>query len=141
MLLLLVKVLLYGHVGLLIEIWFTALHSVIFLKDVKAPGRTYLWMIPIYGLAAIALGGLHAVLPRYLFIPLALLFIYCAEASAGLILKKLTGRIPWDYGSAKFGIAGLVRLDYAPFWLLAVICFDRLSDYITRILEIAGQLA
>ena len=141
MLELLLKLFFYWHVGWVIEIWFTSVHNLIFEKDIRAPGRTYLWMLPIYGLGGVLLGALRSWIGSpWLFIPAMVLFIYLAEASAGLLLKKTTGKIPWDYGSARFGIAGLVRLDYAPWWTLVAVCFDFLSNGLDKIFRFVGTL-
>ena len=33
---------------------------------------------------------------------------------------------PWDYSSARANVNGLIRLDYAPFWLGAGLLFERI---------------
>lgn len=137
----LLKLLIFGHLGLLIEIWFTALHAVIFSKDRKAPGRTYLWMIPIYGFGGWSLGLLRDQFTHwFLFIPAAVSYIFAMEFFSGLVIKKIIGTCPWDYGQARFGLAGLVRLDYIPFWLLLALGFDMLADKMTQMIEAAGRI-
>lgn len=137
----LLKIFFYGHVGWAIEIWFTSLHNLIFEKDLRAPGRTYLWMLVVYGMGGWALGALRTWIDAaWLFIPAMVLFIYFAEALSGIVLKKLTGKIPWDYGSARWGIAGLVRIDYAPWWTLVAISFDLLSNLLDKVFHFIGTL-
>lgn len=138
----LASVFVYGCLGFIIEIFFTAGHALIFEKDIRAPGKTYLWMLPIYGLGAVTLGWLRGLIQNaWIFVPVAVLFIYLAEFTSGWLLRKITGKCPWDYGAARFGIAGLVRIDYMPFWLLVAIFFDRFVDYISKVLELVGSMA
>ncbi len=137
----LAKILLYGHLGLLIEIWFTSLHSIFFKKDARAPGRTYLWMIAIYGFGGLSLGMLRDFLSSsWVFIPVAVCYIFAMEFISGWLIEKLIGKCPWDYGQARFGIAGLVRLDYLPFWLGVAIGFDLLADKIVDVIEASGRI-
>lgn len=132
----LLKIVFYGHVGLLIEIWFTGIHNLVFEKDLSARGRTYLWMIPTYGFGGFILGLLRDMITsKVAFVLIAIIFIYATEFLVGWSLRKIIGKCPWDYGSARFGIAGLVRLDYAPWWTIAVTLFVLLSSHIEAVLS------
>ncbi len=113
------RFLLYGCVGLLIEVVFTGLCAVFLDRDKGATGKTYLWMHPIYGGTALLLEQVHgelggAPLPLRGLVYLAI--IYAAEYSTGALLRALLGRCPWDYGPRRTAIHGLIRLDYAPAW-------------------------
>ena len=33
---------------------------------------------------------------------------------------------PWDYSGAKTSIKGVIRLDYAPYWMIAGLIFEKL---------------
>ena len=33
---------------------------------------------------------------------------------------------PWDYNNAKTNVDGVIRLDYAPFWLAAGLIFEKI---------------
>lgn len=135
------RLVVYGCVGLLIEVFFTGIHSIIFMKNRNAICRTSLWMIPIYGFGALALGWLRSAISNSLvFIPVAVLFIFKAEFISGWMLRKIRIQA-WDYSHAKFGIMGLIRLDYLPFWFMVAVAYDVLADYVSRILEFVGTLA
>lgn len=54
--------------------------------------------------------------------------IFGVEAASGWLLRRATGRCPWDYTGTRFQVAGLIRLDYAPFWALAGLAAERLHD-------------
>ena len=98
-------------------------------KDKTLLCRTSVWMFPIYGMAAclspiskklkkrnaLFRGGIYATL------------IYLAEYISGVILKKF-GACPWDYSKAKYNYKGVIRLDYAPAWILAGLFFEKLLN-------------
>lgn len=141
MLQLLAKITIYGCLGVLMEVFFTGFHSILVQRDRNAICRTSLWMVPIYGIGAVCLGLLrHLFSNSALFIPIAVVFIFGAEFCSGWLLRKVKIKA-WDYSHAKFGIMGLIRIDYLPFWLMVAIGFDVLADYITRLLEYVGKMA
>lgn len=133
------KTIFYGCIGLLLEVFFTGLHSVIILKSRDAISRTSLWMLPIYGLGADGLGLIRNWLgfSRPLFIFVAVLFIYLLEYISGRILRLLKVKV-WDYSHSRFSLHGLVRADYLPFWFLVAFCFDQLCDVMDKIFIYAG---
>lgn len=115
-----------GLTGWCMEIIFTSIGS-FFRQDLRLIGRTSLWMFPIYGLAAF-------IKPVYTFIKkLPVLIrgfiytcsIFSCEYITGTILKKYH-LCPWDYSQSPFNINGIIRLDYAPFWLLAGLIFEHI---------------
>lgn len=115
------RFLLYGAAGWTLEVFFTGVCSVLG-KDRAATAKTYLWMHPIYGGAALGLEQLEVLMKRRR-IPFAAraavhtLGIYGVEYSTGALLRRAVGRCPWDYGeSGGRHLNGLVRLDYAPLW-------------------------
>jgi hypothetical protein len=54
--------------------------------------------------------------------------ILAVEYASGRVLRRLVGRVPWDYGGARFAVDGLVRLDYLPLWALFGLGLERLDD-------------
>lgn len=136
LLILLEKVIVYGCLGLLIEVFFTGFSSLLSgHKDAVA--KTYLWMLPIYGLSALALEGLSEILPWPFYVKafIYVVFIYFVEGISGWVLKKTTGRIPWDYGISHWTPMGLINLKYAPYWLLLAMAFDSITTFLTKILH------
>ena len=130
------KLFLYGNIGLLIEVWFTGIHSLI-TKNYRGTSVTYVYMFLIYGLTAMVLEQLHHWLRWGMFLN-ALVYvptIYLMEFTSGWVLQKLLGRCPWDYGNAKYGIMGLIRLDYAPYWFLIALFFDAICGWIDVVLN------
>ena len=137
MLTLFLKLIAYGHIGFLLEIWFTGLHSIIWSKDKTGSATTYLPMFLIYGFTALALEGVSEALPWPFYLK-ALLYvpiIYGVEGLSGWTLKKLIGKIPWDYQHGPWTPMGLINLKYAPFWLLVSMGFDPIKGLLTKVLD------
>jgi uncharacterized membrane protein len=111
------------------ECFWTGLGSLKKHSDKTLSCHTSVWMFPIYGMAAclapickklkdrnaLLRGGVYAI------------FIYAAEYTSGVILKKY-GACPWDYSKAKLNYKGVVRLDYAPFWCVAGLFFEKILN-------------
>ncbi len=130
----------FAALGVTTEVVFTALTDFINNQPLCGKGRyvlaghTYVWMIFIY--AAIPIIG-HYVIERVLRYPLLLrllfytLLVYLVEFSSGFVLQQLTGRCPWQYTSG-WHIMGLIRLDYAPAWMLFCWIVERLYIFINK---------
>ena len=120
--------LLCGLCGWCMEILFTALHS-LKCRDLRLIGSTSLWMFPIYGSACLLapfkrlFQRLHIGRPgRGLFY---MSMIFAAEYLSGRLLWK-HDLCPWDYLRSRFHIRRIIRLDYAPWWFLAGLFFERI---------------
>lgn len=115
-----------GLTGWCLEILFTSLGS-IQKKDLRLIGRTSVWMFPIYGMASI----IKPVYARIRNLPaLIRSLIYAAgifgfEFVSGSLLKK-HHLCPWDYSNVPTNINGVIRLDYAPVWMLTGLIFERI---------------
>jgi uncharacterized membrane protein len=123
------KFVLYGCAGWVLEVLFTGTKAAL-SRDKRLAARTYLWMHPIYGGAALALEAVHAKLARRSRLTRAaasLGVIYATEYVSGAALRRVLGDCPWRYREG-LHLHGLVRLDYAPFWLAAAVGFEWLHD-------------
>lgn len=143
MLMILLKLLVYGHLGFLIEIWFTGIHSVIFDKDKNATAVTYLPMCLVYGVASLILEAVSDVLPwPFYFKAFVYVFIiYLMEGTSGWLLKKLTGRIPWEYPKSFWAPMQLINLKYFPFWFGVALAFDPITSFLTKLLRAVALVA
>ncbi|MFT5859110.1 MAG: hypothetical protein ACI865_001207 [Flavobacteriaceae bacterium] len=116
----------FASFGMLTEVLFRSGKDV-FLSLIKRekinwslPTTIYAWMIPIYGSAFILFRIFYeaaANLGRPIQILIVTVSIFIIEYLSGFLLKKLTGKCPWEY-SKGMHIHGFIRLDYAPFWML-----------------------
>jgi uncharacterized membrane protein len=123
------KFALYGCAGWVLEVLFTGTKAAL-SRDKKLAARTYLWMHPIYGAAGLTLEGLHRKLAGRSRLTRALAslgVIYATEYASGAALRHVLGDCPWRYREGMH-LHGLVRLDYAPFWLGAALGFEWLRD-------------
>jgi uncharacterized membrane protein len=118
-------------VGLAFEVVFTAIGEYRRTRNRRLMGYSYLWMIPIYAAVYPALTVLYGrvghwpALGRGFFYAVVILAV---EYVSGWILRKLTGECPWERGyyGSKWGIHGLIRLDYTPTWMLAGLLYERI---------------
>jgi hypothetical protein len=146
------KAILYGFIGLLIEVWFTGISS-LFSKHWKATGATYLWMFPVYALTGLCLEAVsdNIAAPFYIKAFIYLPVIYGAEALSGGVIMLVTlylqkwlggsggGVIPWHYGKSWWTPFGLVNFKYLPFWFALAMGFDTIASYTRKaIAAIAG---
>jgi len=143
----------YGAFGWCAEVLWTACHDLLTGSRVdpvdpavKVPltpperwrlvGSTYLWMFPLYGAGGLVFEPMHDVL-RHLAWPLRGLIwaalIFLVEYASGWLLRRWTGRCPWDYTYARSNVHGLIRLDYAPVWFTFGLLLERVHDAIDRI--------
>lgn len=108
------------------EILFTSTGSLL-RRDGRLIGQTSVWMFPIYGMAACIRPVYHVIrkLPALFRGGVYTLGIFSFEYLSGSILKKHE-LCPWDYSDAKTNVDGLIRLDYAPFWMAAGLLFERI---------------
>jgi uncharacterized membrane protein len=87
--------------------------------------------VPVYGLAQPLFEPVHDRMrqqPIVLRAPLYGVGILGVEYASGRLLRRFAGSVPWDYGPARFGIDGLVRLDYLPLWAAFALGLERLHD-------------
>ncbi len=122
----------YGLLGLLIETIFTGIHSLIFDRNPRGVCTTYLPMFPLWGIGGLFFQSIHSFLSGFWFVVLMTPLIFMFEFTFGYIFEKLFGRKLWDYGNARFGVMGLIRLDYLPFWLGLAIIFDYVADFVLK---------
>lgn len=115
-----------GLTGWCMEIFFTSAGSLL-KKDSRLIGRTSLWMFPIYGMAALIRPLYQKIknLPALFRGGIYSLGIFFFEYVSGSLLKK-HHMCPWDYSDADSNVNGIIRLDYAPFWMAAGLLFERI---------------
>ena len=127
----------YGLLGLGIEVAFTSIARAVRTRDLRLAGRTYLWMLPIYGAGGLFLERLHARLVRRGTPPpiraiAATGAIFAIEYAAGSALRCAIGDCPWRYDRGAT-LRGYVRLDYAPYWYGAALLFELLQEEVRKL--------
>lgn len=127
------RFLIYGMVGLVLEVIYTGLASLL-KGDFSMQGFTFLVMLPIYGLA-VFLEPIHSKIlemPWWTRGVIYLAIIWCIEYSSGLILAVILGSCPWHY-TDRLNINGLITLKMAPEWFLAGLGFEILHDFLDKL--------
>jgi hypothetical protein len=147
------KFFVFGCLGMLIEVFFTSIASLI-QRHWKLTGVTYGYMLFIYGGAGLILEALRDALPWpfYLRALVYLPIIYGIEAISGYLLKLFTGLlqklfggtgggvIPWEYSKSAFAPFGLVNFKYLPAWFLLALSFDPLSSWLHKVLAFLATM-
>jgi hypothetical protein len=118
------RFLVYGLLGWVIDSLYVWLHT-----GRRRPSS--LLNVSVYGLAQPLFEPVH---DRMRQRPLALrgavygFGILGVEYASGRMLRRLRGSAPWNYGEARLGIGGLVRLDYLPVWATFGLGLERVHD-------------
>jgi uncharacterized membrane protein len=115
-----------GLTGWCIEIIFTSIKC-LHRRDGRLIGQTSLWMFPIYGMAVL-IEPIHRKIGRFPMLLRGVLYslgIFSCEYISGSILKK-HALCPWDYSDAKANIHGVIRLDFAPYWIATGLLFEKI---------------
>lgn len=95
-------------------------------------GKTSLWMFPIYGMAAflkpifVFIKGFPTLIRSIIYSTL----IFLGEYMSGSFLKKYN-MCPWDYSKARANVKGVIRLDYAPYWMITGLIFEKILLHTT----------
>jgi len=127
------RLLIYGIIGLVLEVVFTGLTSLL-NGDLRMKGFTFLVMMPIYGLS-VFLEHLHnrsRLLPWWIRGLIYLTTIWLIEYASGVILTGVLGDCPWHY-TDKFNVNGYISLRMAPVWILAGLGFEVIHDFLDEL--------
>lgn len=117
----------YGTIGLMFEVCWTGLCSLL-NGDFTMTAHTSLVMLPVYGMV-VFLEPMFRYLVEWrvnIFIRgmCYALMIFACEYFSGKVLNLL-GICPWLYTSS-LNIEGVIRLDYAPLWVIAGIVYEQI---------------
>jgi uncharacterized membrane protein len=135
------RFLIWGALGLLGEVIYTAIYNLIRKKDLTLTGKTYLWMFPIYGLIAVLYEPAHDWLRSWHWIIRAVIWsagFTLIEWIAGWMLHHTIGTCPWDYqrAGAKMALGPYIRADYFPLWAAVGMLLEPLTDVVGRVLPL-----
>ncbi len=99
------------------------------MRNPKAIGYSFLWMLPIYALLAL-IEPAHELMKNFpIFIRgfIYVLALWSVEYISGALIKKISGRCPWDYSASRWNLSGFIRLDFLPVWFVFVLTAEWLS--------------
>jgi uncharacterized membrane protein len=134
----LIRFCIYGLLGWCFEVVWSAVTEKAWGKqrDWRLAGHTYLWMFPIYGLLAPLGEPIHNFLRSHSWLLRGFVYlvgIWTVEYVSGRLIKKLTGKCPWDYSDFPGNFQGIVTLEYAPVWFVFGLAFERVHDLLLRL--------
>jgi hypothetical protein len=118
------RLLAYGFAGWAIDSLFVYVHT-----GRRRPSS--LLNMPVYALAQPLFEPVHDRIRERPVVLRAALYgagILGVEYTSGRLLRRFVGSVPWDYGPTRFGIDGLVRLDYLPLWAAFALGLERFHD-------------
>jgi hypothetical protein len=148
--------LVYGFLGVGVEILFTGFFAKLYYAVVDAAirisglgkklldeprefdptfrGHTSFWMFLVYGLGiTIGIEWLHELIRHFPWPVRGLIWmpsIWLIEFLAGFTFLRATGKRLWDYSNRRFNVLGHIYLFYGPFWF----GFGLLLEYIHNLL-------
>jgi uncharacterized membrane protein len=126
----------YGCMGLIGETVYTAIVKLIYERDWRLPGTTYLWMFPIYGLIAPLYEPVHDLI-RYYPLPIRAVIwsvgFTAIEFITGWSIGQLINGCPWDYRDKRFAINQYIRWDFFPLWAAVGLAIEPSHDLLVRI--------
>jgi uncharacterized membrane protein len=134
----LIRFFIYGLLGWCWEVVWTAITEKAWGKqrDWRLMGHSYLWMFPIYGLLGPVGEPIHNALRTHFWVLRGLVYllgIWAVEYATGWLLRRITGKCPWDYSNFPGNIHGLITLEYAPVWFVFGLSFERVHDALVKL--------
>jgi hypothetical protein len=130
---------LFGCIGIAVEVFFTAGLDIYAALEAGNPinwdlaGKSYIWMLFIYGLVAFIFPPGYRLLAKWP-LPVRLFsyatILFAAEFFTGWLLEATTGHCPWHYTSS-LAVMGYIRLDYLPAWMGFGFMLERLHHQFT----------
>lgn len=131
------RIFFYGLHGFFDEIVFTSTLDFISggFKDWTLKGHSSLWSFFIYGFCSYTVECMYLFLKKNTKISMAIrgllyvVWVYVWEFSCGYILRMFNA-CSWDYSHMKWNLYGLITLQYFPFWYLASLYQEILTDYL-----------
>ncbi len=132
---------LFGILGVFGEVLETGLKDIYRNRRLKLEGKSYLWMIPIYGMISILFpivsSAVHG--QSWVFRGTAyMLVIYTVEFAAGTLLTRLTGAPIWEY-RGRFQYKGQIKLAHAPVWFAVGLIVEKYFHQIEKLAQILSR--
>ncbi len=127
------KYVVYGSLGICLEIFWTGFRSLI-NQDYTMEGRTYIWMFFIYGLAVFLepiqekIRGQNLILRGFIY----MILIYIVEFLTGLLLRAFIGQCPWNY-TGNGSIDGLITISFVPLWFGLGLLLEKVHDFLNSL--------
>ncbi|HUU14145.1 MAG TPA: hypothetical protein VM182_10595 [Terriglobia bacterium] len=141
----LIRFCIYGLLGWCFDVAFTAVTEKAWGKqqDWRLVGHSYLWMFPIYGLLAPLGEPIHNFMRPHFWLLRGIVYtvgIWLVEYGTGWLLRKFTGKCPWDYSMFRWNIKGIVALEFGPVWFMFGLAFEKVHDALVKLTPAITQV-
>ncbi len=141
----LIRFCIYGLLGWCFEVAFTAITEKAWgrQQDWRLVGHSYLWMFPIYGLLAPLGEPIHNFMRPHFWLLRGIVYtagIWLVEYGTGWLLRKFTGKCPWDYSMFRGHFKGIVALEFGPVWFMFGLAFEKVHDALVKLTPAIEQL-
>jgi len=96
----LARFLIFGCLGIVCEVFFTAILSIFQTRRLRLYGFSFIWMFPIYGSLAFLFAPVYHTIHNDSILVRGLIYmtgIYVVEYVTGTVLTALTGGPIWQY--------------------------------------------
>lgn len=128
-----IRVVLFALLGLLVELFFTALGALL-KGNINFSGHSSPWMMLDYGILGLLVGPMAGVmkrkrLPLLIRAAVYMLGIFLVEYVSGRIFVAFGIHI-WDYSHLPLNLHGQITLTYAPYWYALGLGLELLNKWI-----------
>ena len=130
-----IRLVVYGLMGFMYEIVFTALWDLVQsnFTDVTLKGYSSLWSFIIYGTCSFCAERFYDISKKdFSAFSRGLIYMqmaYIWEFVSGLLLRQINA-CTWDYSDFRLDVMGLIALEYAPLWFLTGLFQEFVFDYL-----------
>ena len=130
-----IRLFVYGLLGLMYEITFTALWDLVQsnFATLSLKGYSSIWSFFIYGSCTFCGEKFYNLYkPKFSAFTRGLVYMqmaYSWEFVSGLILRRFNA-CTWDYTDFRLDVMGLIALEYAPMWFLTGLFQEFIYDYL-----------
>ncbi len=132
-----VRFLIFALLGLVMEVLFTGISSLISHGNISMRGHSSPWMMLDYGLLGIVTPWLRNPLkakkvPLPLRAVVYMIGIFFVEYVSGILFHKVLGLRIWDYSNLPFNLHGQITLLYIPFWYALGLGLEKLYEWVDK---------
>lgn len=133
-----IRFVIYGLLGWCVEVVWTAVSERLRgqQRDWRLLGHTSLWMFPLYGLLAPLYEPAHDFLQPWHWFMRGVVYalgIWAVEYASGWLLRRLTGKCPWDYSYLRGHLHGLIAWEFGPVWFAFGLALEPVHDSLVRL--------
>ena len=132
------KFLVFGFLGLFIQLSYNALKSLVINKNWSLVGEVSLWMIPLYGLIVFVYPYTYFKVSSYGIVMRGIAYMlvfFIVQFVIGWILNRFRA-CPWQYNGKLAVAGGIIDFSYAPIWFAAGLLIEKINPFVSKIASV-----